>query len=100
VDGGRAGTKPAGVTEPQQAQMLTTAYRCLAADRYVKVAFWFDLQDIGTGPSYAEHLGLLRRDGSAKPAYAAMRSLHGGRVAPKRRCGTRLLVKKPKHKHH
>jgi hypothetical protein len=100
ADGGRAGTKPAGVTESQQAQMLTMAYRCLAADRYVKVAFWFDLQDIGSSPSYAEHLGLMRLDGSPKPAYTAMRSLHGGRVAPKRHCGTRLLYKKPKHKHH
>jgi hypothetical protein len=27
-----------------------------------------------------------------------MRSLHGGRVAPKRHCGTRLLFKPPKHK--
>lgn len=100
VDGGRAGTKPAGVSEPQQAQMLTLAYHCLAADRYVKVAFWFDLQDIGSGPSYDLHLGLIRRDGSQKPAYAAMRSMHGGRVAPKHRCGTRVLVKKPKHKKH
>jgi hypothetical protein len=100
VDAGRAGQKPAGVTEPQQAQMLTMAYRCLAADRYVKVAFWFDLQDNGTGPSYADHLGLFRRDGTAKPAFATMRSVHGGRVTAKRHCGTRLLYKKPKHKRH
>jgi hypothetical protein len=100
VDGGRAGTKPAGVTEPRQAQLLKQAYGCLAADRYVKVAFWFNLQDIGTGPSYVDHLGLIRHDGSPKPAYAAMRSLHGGRVKPQRHCGTRVLVSKPKHKHH
>jgi hypothetical protein len=86
VDGGRAGTKAAGVSEPDQARLLTEAYRCLAADRYVKVAFWFDLQDVGSGPSYADHLGLMRPDGSLKPAYAALQALHGGRVRPLR-CG-------------
>lgn len=88
VDGGRAGTKPAGVSEAVQAKMLTAAYHCLAADRYVKAAFWFDIEDLGTGPSYAEHLGLVHTDGSPKPAYAAMRAVHGGRVRA-RRCGGR-----------
>jgi hypothetical protein len=88
VDGGRAGTKPAGVSEPVQAQMLTAAYHCLARDRYVKAAFWFDLEDVGTGPSYAEHLGLVRYGGSSKPAFAAMRAVNGGRVSA-RRCGGR-----------
>ena len=41
-----AGQKPLGVSEKQQAEFLTQAYRCLAADPYVEVALWFSLQDI------------------------------------------------------
>jgi hypothetical protein len=92
TDGARAGTKPAGVGEPEQAQMLTLAYRCLARDRYVKAALWFDLQDIGDGPSYDQHLGLVRRDGTQKPAYAAMRAVRGGHVSPLR-CGGRARAR-------
>ena len=40
------GQKPMGVSEAQQAQFLTAAYRCLAADSYVGVALWFGMQDV------------------------------------------------------
>lgn len=87
-DGNGAGRKPAGVTQAQQAKNLTDAYRCLAADPYVAVALWFSLQDTPGRPNYDGHLGLLRADGRAKPAYAAMRELrNGARVAPDRSCG-------------
>ncbi|HEV2768768.1 MAG TPA: hypothetical protein VGV40_01105 [Solirubrobacteraceae bacterium] len=84
-----AGTKPAGVSEAQQAQFLTQAYECMAADPYLAVTMWFSLQDIRDHPGYAAGLGLLRTDGSAKPAYAAMRALrNGANVAPNRSCGS------------
>jgi hypothetical protein len=75
-----AGQKPLGVTEEQQAEFLTAAYRCLAADPYVQVALWFGLQDI-PGAKYAAGYGLYRLDGSPKPSAAAFRALAGG-IAP------------------
>src|SRR5215207_2754943 len=81
--GAFAGQKAAGVTEAQQAEFLTQAYRCLAADPYVGVAFWFGLQDIPGGEPGGH--GLVRRDGSAKPSASAFKALSRG-IAPQR-CG-------------
>jgi hypothetical protein len=87
-DGVSAGAKPAGVTQAQQAEYLKDAYACLAADPFVAVALWFSLQDTANRPNYDGHLGLLRADGSAKPAYAAMKALHNGtRVTANASCG-------------
>jgi hypothetical protein len=66
-EGAFAGQKPEGVTESQQAEYLSQAYHCLEGNSYVKVALWFDLEDEGSVLS-----GLLRSDGSRKPAFAAM----------------------------
>jgi hypothetical protein len=78
--GEKQGIKPLGVTEEHQAQFLTQAYRCLAADPFVQTALWFGTQDIA-GSVHAGGYGLYRGDGSAKPAAAAFRALDGG-VAP------------------
>jgi hypothetical protein len=75
--GTKKGTKPLGVTEQQQAQFLTQAYRCLAADPFVQTALWFGLQDIAGSP-HAAGFGLYRGDRSAKPAAAAFGALDGG----------------------
>ena len=72
-----AGTKPLGVTEAQQADFLTQAYRCLAADPIVGAAFWFGMQDI-PGAEYAAGYGLFRANGTAKPSAAAFAALAGG----------------------
>ena len=72
-----AGQKPLGVTEDQQAEFLTQAYSCLAADPYVEVALWFGLQDI-PGAKYAAGYGLFRANGSAKPSAAAFKALARG----------------------
>jgi hypothetical protein len=83
-----AGTKPEGVSPAEQAKNVTDAYNCLAADPYVTVAMWFSLQDIPGGAAYDSHLGLMRADGSPKPAYAAMKALHNGaNAAPDPTCG-------------
>jgi hypothetical protein len=66
-EGAWAGQKPEGVSDAQQAEYLTQAYHCLAQDPYVQLALWFPLQDKGSVVS-----GLLRANGSRKPAYAAM----------------------------
>jgi hypothetical protein len=79
--GVKKGTKPLGVSEEQQADFLTQAYRCLQADPIVQVAFWFGMQDF-TGSAHAGGFGLYRLDGSAKPAVAAFSALSRG-IAPK-----------------
>jgi hypothetical protein len=77
--------KAAGVTEAQQATFLTRAYQCLAADPYLQVAIWFSLQDVDNSSEDDHRLGLIRHDGSHKPAYAAFSALqHGVKAA---QCG-------------
>ncbi|MGI8781893.1 MAG: hypothetical protein ACR2L8_17300 [Solirubrobacteraceae bacterium] len=75
--GMRKGSKPLGVSEGEQAQFLTQAYRCLAADPFVQTALWFGVQDIPKSV-HAGGFGLYRTDRSAKPAAAAFRELDGG----------------------
>jgi hypothetical protein len=76
-EGAWAGQKPEGVSEEQQATYLAQAYHCLAQDSYVQVALWFPLQDEAGVPS-----GLLRANGSRKPAFAALREYarHGDQL--------------------
>jgi hypothetical protein len=76
--GQHAHMKPAGVSEAFQAAMVTRAYECLAADNYVQVALWFSLQDADNGPEDDHRLGLIRHDGTHKPAYDAFARLHNG----------------------
>lgn len=77
AEGAWAGQKLQGVSEEQQATYLAQAYHCLAQDPYVQVALWFPLQD--EGPVVA---GLLRANGSRKPAFAAMQAYarHGDQL--------------------
>jgi hypothetical protein len=94
-----AGQKPLGVSEQQQAEFLTQAYRCLAGDPLVGVALWFGLQDI-PGSNYAEGYGLYRANGSAKPSAAAFGALGGG-IAPLScggvidKSGPEIVIRKP-----
>ena len=100
-DGAVAGTRAEGVSEKTQARFLTLAYRCLAADPAVRVALWFSLQDVGGGGGYGSHLGLMRTNGTRKPAYGAMRKIRNGKVKAARcggasdRTGPSLAVKRP-----
>jgi hypothetical protein len=82
------GKKPSGVSEANQAAFLSKAYSCLANDPYVTQADWFTLRDT-TAESVDElnHYGLLRADGSPKPAMTAFRAVAaagGGAAGP---CG-------------
>ena len=81
-----AGQKPLGVSKRRQARLLREAYRCVAADPYVAVAFWFGIQDIPARyTKHARGYGLYGRKGKAKPAAKAFRKLDKG-IRP-RRCG-------------
>jgi Bacterial Ig domain len=70
-----AGQKPAGVSEQAQAANLRLAYHCLAGYQSVDVAMWFTLADLATGNDELDHYGLLRRDGSRRPAWDAFHSV-------------------------
>ena len=77
-----------GVSEAKQAEFLELAYRCMAQDPYMQVGIWFSLQDV----SATEHHGLVRDNGTNKPAFGALRTLaRGGPVTPgNEACGGRL----------
>ncbi len=67
------GQKPAGVPEATQAADVAEAYHCLAGYPYVRAGLWFTLADsVGHGDEL-DHYGLLRADGSPKPAWDAFR---------------------------
>jgi hypothetical protein len=80
--GDSAGKKPAGVGESGQATALQEAYHCLTADPDVTVAEWFTMTDGGASDTEMNRYGLLRSDGSQKPAYTAFRdvALHGDQL--------------------
>jgi hypothetical protein len=69
--GAFAGKKAAGVSEDQQAQFMLEAFHCLQVDPAfgVAVAMWFTHRDA--------HYGLLRPDGSPRPAYNAFKGMAG-----------------------
>jgi len=73
--GASAGKKAGGVSDAQQAQYLTKAYSCLAADPYVQQALWFSLADYDSGSAnYDLRLGLLDDKLNPKPAFSAFES--------------------------
>jgi hypothetical protein len=82
-EGAWAGQKAGGVSDEQQARFLRQAYHCMAQDAYVQVALWFPLVDQGAVTS-----GLIRANGSHKPAYDAMRDYLRDGDTLKEECGT------------
>ena len=65
------GQKAGGVSESDQASYLAQAYHCLNQDPYVEYSFWFQLQDSAAPDTSQTRYGLLRPDGSRKPAFGA-----------------------------
>jgi hypothetical protein len=64
--------EPKGVTYAQQAAYLRTALRFAAGDPKVSIFIWFILRD---DPTSAWQSGLVKRDGTKKPAFSAFTSL-------------------------
>lgn len=63
---------PAEVSEPQQAQIIASGVRAAAASpRLVGGLFVYTLLDHGGTGTSEDHYGLLRADGTQKPAFAA-----------------------------
>jgi hypothetical protein len=74
ANGRWAGQKAAGVSESDQAVFLTQALHCVAGDSYVPVMIWFQLRDAGPGDTAEERFGLLRNNGTPKPAFSALQT--------------------------
>lgn len=76
-----------GVSEATQADYIRKAFKQIAAWDYVKGAASYELKDGGTDPNYLQdNFGLMRNDGSPKPAYGALGdaidALRSGTPAP------------------
>jgi hypothetical protein len=72
ISGMWAGKKNAGVSELNQALFLRQALHCVAADPYVPVMVWFDMRDVGSHDTSEERFGLLRSNGTERPAWNAL----------------------------
>jgi hypothetical protein len=70
-----AGKKAGGVSEADQAKFLTKAYSCLAADPYVKMAAWFNVDDTSAANSPNTRFGLLRHSGAQKASAKAFKKV-------------------------
>jgi len=73
--GASAGKKSAGVSEAQQAAYLKLAYRCLSSYPYVRAALWFSSRDVTAEDTELGRYGLLRWDGTRRPAWEALSSI-------------------------
>lgn len=72
-EGRWAGQKAAGVSESDQALFLRQALHCVAGDSsYLPVMIWFQLRDPSPANTAPARFGLLRNNGSAKPAFSAL----------------------------
>ena len=91
-----AGQKDGGVSEDAQARFLTSAYVCLAADPFVKMAAWFNLQDTGAADELNDRYGLLHADGSSKPAADALLRVARKGGGPNPSCGGRIDAAAPR----
>lgn len=89
---------PHGVSERQQAGLLSRAYLCSAASGAVRNVSWYDFREDGDCPFYNEHrLGIVRnRDLAPKPAYRALatvtKMLEGKRLVGRLDLGPGLLA--------
>ncbi len=69
---------PDHVTEAYQAEILDTAVKAVQAYAWAGPLFWYSYRDLGTDEGTRENFfGILRADGSHKPAYDALRTATG-----------------------
>ena len=71
-----APTAAGGVDEAGQAEMLRRAVGLARGEAWAGPLFWYSFRDLGTDPGESEDwYGLLRHDGTPKPALATFREL-------------------------
>jgi Glycosyl hydrolase catalytic core len=77
-------TESWGVTQAQQADYLTRAYRLLDSYPYVTLAYWYNLRNNfwdNDADTWETQLGLMRTDFAHKPSYDAFKSFQPGVAA-------------------
>ena len=76
---------PDHVTEKYQAEILESAVEKTREYVWDGPMFWYSYKDLGIDTSTKENFfGLLRRDGSKKPAYFMLKKLEANRVTTKK----------------
>ena len=69
-------TGAAGVDEETQADYLARTFLLARTSPSIKRVFWYDFQNDGEDPGEAEfNFGIVRKDGTPKPAFAALKTL-------------------------
>jgi hypothetical protein len=74
-------------TEVGQARKLSDIFRALRGVSFVAGVIVYDLEDLGSDSD----MGIIRRDGSRKAAFFAMRDIFGGRILPPRKPTLRVF---------
>ena len=78
-------TETWGVTQAQQADYLTRAYRVLESDPYVAAAYWYNLRNNfwdNDADTWETQLGLMRTDFTHKLSYDAFKTYQPGAGGP------------------
>jgi hypothetical protein len=69
-------TGAAGVDEETQADYLVRTFLLARTSPSIERVFWYDFQNDGEDPGEAEfNFGIVRKDGTPKPAFAALKTL-------------------------
>jgi hypothetical protein len=73
---GQASGGTNSVTEAAQQDLVSTGFNVWYSKPYAGPLFWYSARDTGTSATDREqHFGVLRNDGSHKPAYATLQSV-------------------------
>ncbi|MBN1172163.1 MAG: hypothetical protein JXA67_08305 [Micromonosporaceae bacterium] len=73
---GQATGGPYSITEEAQASLVTGVFDVWYSKPFAGPLFWYSARDLGdSATDREEHFGLLRSDGSAKPAYTTLQSV-------------------------
>ena len=81
--GWATGTGSKAISESQQATMVGAMISAWNQFSFGGNLFWYNWQDLSSDRSNVfDNMGVLRADGSAKPALAVFRSLLSGPVSP------------------
>jgi Glycosyl hydrolase catalytic core len=78
-------TQSWGVTQAQQADYLTRAYRLLESYPYVTIAYWYNLRNNfwdSDADTWETQLGLMRTDFAHKASYDAFKNYRPGAAGP------------------
>jgi hypothetical protein len=70
------------VTQAQQAEYIGDSYRIAATWPYVKAAIAYNLRNKGTSTGREDQFGMVNRDFTLKPAYAAFQTALAAPAAP------------------